>query len=162
MTKPKKNRTGLHEAARRYIGVPFRHLGRDPSRHLDCVGLAVIAAREIGWSVEDLAGYAKDPANGVLEAMLERNCGGPVAREPVQISDLRVGDVVAIHFDGQRVSKGLPSKWPVRHVGIIGDHPDDGRPTLIHTDAYLGRVTEQGVDKTILSRIAAVYRRTAK
>lgn len=152
--------TGLHIAARRYIGVPFRHLGRNPARALDCVGLGVVAAREMGWEVEDLGNYSKDPANGVLEAMLERNCGAPVAREPVQLSDMQPGDVVAIHFDGQRVSKGLPSKWPVRHVGIVGIH--EGRLTLIHTDSHIGRVVEQSIDATILSRIAAVYRRTAK
>ncbi|WP_152599901.1 hypothetical protein [Noviluteimonas dokdonensis] len=138
--------------------MPFKHMGRS-EKAIDCVGLGILAARDCGWTADDLSVYGRAPRDGLLDAMLVRNCGEPVAREPVSLSDLQPGDILAIHFDGQRVSRGIPSKWPVRHVGIVGEQ--NGRMTLIHTDSYIGRVVEQSIDPTILSRIAAVYRRAS-
>jgi cell wall-associated NlpC family hydrolase len=134
--------TELHIAARRYLGTPFRHRGRDLAG-IDCVGLAILAARDCGWQATDLADYTRHPKGGLLEQMLSLNCGAPV-------DDMRPGDLVAMRF-----SKNAP----IRHVAIVGDHKHG--LSLIHTDSYLGRVVEQRIDPTISARIAAVYRRSA-
>jgi lipoprotein Spr len=148
MTKRKKERTGLHIAARRHLGVPFKHRGRDPQKGIDCVGLAVLAAIECGWTVQDLPVYGRLPKDGQLEAQLAANatriCTNPT------LDQLQPGDLVAIRFSPRDA---------VRHVGIVGDHPHG--LSLIHTDSHIGRVVEQRIDETILARIAAVYRRAA-
>lgn len=148
--------TELHVAARRYLGTPWIHRGRDPARGLDCVGICVVAAIDCGWDVQDLAHYSRNPKGGVLDAMLEQNCGKPVAGEPVRLADLRANDIVAMHFDSQRVKRGIPSEWPVRHVGIVGQV--DGVLTLIHTMREMHGVAEHRIDAETLARIAAVYR----
>ena len=131
----------IHHEARKYLGTPFRHRGRDPVVGIDCVGLAVLAARDCGWDVQDLADYTRHPKGGLLESMLRLNCGAPV-------SDMQAGDLVAIRY---------AHAGPVRHVGIVGDHPHG--LSLIHTDSHIGRVVEQRIDQSITARIAAVYRR---
>ena len=156
MSDPKEIGTALHEAARRRVGVPFDHLGRGPDV-LDCIGLAVESGRECGWEVIDSKGYRRFPKDKLLEAGLEANFGAPVAVQPLRIEDLRPDDLVAMHGDDARVKRRLRAKRPVNHVGIVGIH--EGRLTLIHTDAYIGRVVEQSIDATVLARIAAVYRR---
>ena len=133
----------LHEAARRYLGVPFRHQGRS-EKALDCVGLVYLAVRDCGWSdllAHDIAGYGRNPYGGLLE-------GGLVAAFGAPASDMQPGDVVAMRYPRL-----------VRHVGILGDHPDG--LSLIHTDNRIGRVVEHHIDARWLRRIAHVYRRTS-
>jgi len=44
-------------AARALAGVPFRLHGRDPAIGIDCVGLALLSAREAGLSVPEPPPY---------------------------------------------------------------------------------------------------------
>jgi cell wall-associated NlpC family hydrolase len=139
----------LHVAARAYVGVPWVHKGRKGSE-LDCAGLAARAARDLGWNVFDLRDYPRRAPNvGQLEAQIELNLGPPVARGPVAIDLLMPDDIVSMR---------MSPKGRVRHVGIVGAHPQGGL-SLIHTDSNIGRVVEQRIDADILSRIAGVYRR---
>lgn len=122
------------EIARSYLGTRWVHQGR--ARHgLDCVGLLVKA-----FDLRDVADYGRDPHDDRLEGRLCEQFG-----PPVPMSTMRPGDVVAIAFP--RV---------VRHVGIVGDHPDG--LSLIHTDSSLKRVTEHRLDDRWLKRIRFVHR----
>ena len=51
-------------SARAAIGTPFRHQGREAGRGLDCAGLLVHVAREIGAEPRDRGGYARMPTGG--------------------------------------------------------------------------------------------------
>lgn len=158
--------TDLYLAARRYVGVPFEHRGRTPDRSLDCLGLVRQAAEDMGMDVEGVpADYSRRPHDGLLESYVERYLGKPVRIEPIRMEDLLPNDVVVMHFDHARVSRGLPSSWPVCHIGIVGEF--QGRLTLIHTDGRVGRkdgsrkagkVVEHSIDAATLASIAAVYR----
>lgn len=55
-------RAQIVEAARSYLGIRFRHQGRDKSG-LDCVGLLVLISRDCGLPCEDLKdlGYRRAP-----------------------------------------------------------------------------------------------------
>jgi cell wall-associated NlpC family hydrolase len=132
----------LDEAARRYLGVPFKHQGRDPAVGIDCVGLGQLACRDCGVAVPDWTDYARHPHAGLLESRLRAVFGPPH-------SDMQPGDIVAMRFAGDR--------GPVRHVGIVGEHPHG--LSLIHTDSRLGRVVEHRIDDHWRARIAGVYRR---
>jgi cell wall-associated NlpC family hydrolase len=133
----------LHEAARRYLGVPFRHQGRDPSVALDCIGLLYVSTRDIGRAdllVHDKSGYGRNPLAGLLESGLRDAFGEPVA-------DMRAGDVVAMRDKGRAV----------RHVAILADYPLGGL-SLIHTDSKIGRVVEHRLDERWARLIVNTYR----
>jgi cell wall-associated NlpC family hydrolase len=132
----------LDLAARAYLGTPFLHQGRDPRVGIDCVGLVSLAVRDCGLIHllgHDFTAYARDPANGALQAKLRAAFGDPVCC-------LHVGDVVSIDFRGQ-----------TRHVGVIGLMPD-GRPSLIHTYRTPAKVIEHGLDAKWARRITGVHR----
>lgn len=60
--------------ARAQIGVPWVHQGRQPGRALDCIGLAVCAARAVGLNVEDHLEYTESPSVSVLLDYVGRSC----------------------------------------------------------------------------------------
>lgn len=131
----------LHLAARKYLGVPFLHQGRNPEVGIDCVGLAELVSRDCGMTVgEAIADYARNPHAGLLEARLREHLGPPHPLETLQ-----PGDLVAMRFRG-----------PIRHVGIIGDH--EHGISLIHTSSAVGRVVEHRIDERWLAYIAHVHR----
>lgn len=131
----------LDLAARKYVGTPFLHQGRDPSVGVDCVGLASVLLRECGLTElasHDLTNYAKNPNGGELERRMQAAFGPPV-------KDLAPGCLVTIDFYGQS-----------RHVGIVGEH--NGRLTLIHAYGRPPRVIEHGIDDAWRRRITGIYR----
>lgn len=138
----------LDEAARRYIGVPFLHQGRNPAVGIDCIGLGQLACRDCGLVVPDWTDYGRDPYNGLLEGRLSEIFGAPLP-----LSQMRPGDIVAIFYGGA-----------LRHVGIVGerDYAGESYLMLIHTDSRMGKVTEHRIDEGWMGRrrpaIGHVYR----
>jgi hypothetical protein len=126
--------------ARTYLGVRFGHQGR--SRHkLDCIGLCVVAMRDIGRPLWDSPAYGTTPATQGLREALVRNLGEPVPKET-----MRAGDIALMAFEGE------PS-----HVGIITDYPDGGF-ALLHTFAQMKKVVEHRMDAQWLGYIAEIFR----
>lgn len=75
--------------ARACIDTPFRHQGRVPGVGLDCVGLVVVAAREVGVPVIDNLTYPHNPSDTFLRHMLvDVNHLTPCAFEDDQVADL--------------------------------------------------------------------------
>lgn len=132
----------LDQAARTFLGVKFRHQGRNPAIGIDCIGLLVCSAALCGLPqvAGDSTAYGKDPFDGLLEGHL-RALFGP----PLPPSDMQPGDIAAIAFEGA-----------IRHVGVVAEHADG--LALIHTNFRLRRVTEARIDDTWRERIKAVYR----
>lgn len=133
-------------SAERPMGTPWFHQGR--SRHgMDCLGLARVCYA--GYGIRDETNYSQNPSDGTLERGVSERFGPPVAigvkLKGVPENVLRVNDLVVMAFP--RV---------VRHVGIVGDHPDGF--SLIHTDSMLKRVTEHRLDIHWLRRIRFVHR----
>lgn len=118
-------------AARSYVGVPFRHQGR--TRHgVDCIGLVVCAARDIGLTLADRTDYPRDP-NGLLPLEM--------ARQFAPVESTQAGDILLMRFRGEP-----------QHVAILAG------ATLIHGYASIGRVVEHGLDAKWRRRIVATYR----
>jgi cell wall-associated NlpC family hydrolase len=123
--------SALIAAARAYLGVPFVHQGR--SRHgLDCIGLVVCAARDIGLTLADRTDYPRDP-NGLLPLEM--------ARQFAPVESPQAGDILLMRFRGEP-----------QHVAILAG------ATLIHGYASIGRVVEHGMDAKWRRRIVAAYR----
>lgn len=110
-------------AARSYDGTRWRHMGRS-RLGIDCVGLVLLAAREVGHAVEDVASYRRG-ANGydVVREIAARTVRADLAA-PAE------GDILLFR-------DGL---YPC-HCGILGRR--HGVWSLIHAHAKRGRVLEE-------------------
>ncbi len=69
-------------------GTPFHHMGRVKGVGVDCVGLAVGAARNIGIEVIDSANYPKFPIHGIFNQMVDSQT------VPVDLCDVLPGDIL--------------------------------------------------------------------
>lgn len=122
-------------AARAYLGTPFRHLGRVPGKALDCAGLAKASAEGAGYVVIDMDVYARTPANGLLEAMLDAQpCLRRVFRAP------QAGDLLLLRFTGDP-----------QHLAICAGE------TIIHAWQTVGNVVEHRFTDLWQSRVVRVY-----
>ncbi len=128
----------LAAAARAYLGVPWRHLGRT-RQGLDCIGLLLLAARDCGLTVNDPGAYAvghRGPA--LAEALRTR-----LVRVPLGAA--RDGDVLTFR-DGLHVA----------HVGLRSTL--HGRPAVIHAHTGRGRVMEEALAFQLADDLRAAYR----
>ena len=131
--------SALVSAARRYLGVPFRHRGRT-SRGLDCAGLIWLGYADLGVVLPDVRIYGREPhRNGLVEAV-GRALGSAV------IGPLQPGDVLLMRFDREP-----------HHLGVVGDYAHGGL-SLIHAYGTAGKVVEHRLDDLWRGRIVAVYR----
>src|SRR5690606_291727 len=112
----------LVAAARKYLNVPFKHRGRTEAG-LDCLGLVVLAFRDIGVDVGDARNYGRrpEPDHDRLRAALVERFGPPVRA-------LQVGDIVTMRWYKQ-----------VNHIAIVTDYPYGGFG-LIHSLVSVKRV----------------------
>lgn len=122
-------------AARGCIGTPFRHQGRIPGVALDCAGLVVAVAKEIGADYIDRPGYSRNPSGGLLESALDDQ---PCLE---RVTDRQPGDVLLMRF------KGEP-----QHLAICAGE------TVIHSYEAVGKVCEHRLADVWVSRIVRAYR----
>lgn len=124
-------------AARAYLGVRFRHQGRSKSG-LDCAGLVICVAHDLGISDVDFTAYGHDPDGRTLHTLLAKHM------DELPPGDMHVGDVVFMAFQA----------YP-QHLGILAD---GGRPfSLIHAFAPARKVIEHRLDDEWMGRIRNVY-----
>lgn len=136
----------LVDAARKYIGVRWRHRGRS-ARGLDCAGLPWRAYKDCGVDLPDFLLYGPEPHNDGLISHISEALGKPVALAPVLPEMLRLGDVIVLRFDIQP-----------HHVAIVTEYPYGGLG-LIHADGHYGRVLETRLAPDVIKRITHVFRR---
>lgn len=114
------------EIARSYIGTPFHHQARKKGVGVDCVGLLICIARDLGYIDEkwDITGYSRNP-DGVT--LLENMHKGFIE---ISKEEMQPGDFVLVSF----------SNYP-QHVGVIGDYVHGGL-SIIHSSSRHGKVIE--------------------
>lgn len=122
----------LVESARKYLGAPFRHQGRN-HLGLDCGGLLVLAASDMGRVLDDIKGYARTPDGKTLVAVMERNLKR-VNRQPLP------NDIILFKL----------RKYP-QHIAICTD------VGIIHAHADNGKVVEHRIDEKWRSMIVGVF-----
>lgn len=125
--------------AREYVGTRWLHQGRVKGVGVDCIGLVVCVARELGLCDYDTTNYSRIPDGKVLRAGLDANM------VLVRKSAMQPGDVLLIRFEEEP-----------QHVAIVSDM--GGRLGIIHAYAQVRKVTEHGLDELWLARTVGVYR----
>jgi len=125
-------------AARSYVGVPWRHLGRSRTG-VDCIGLVLLAVREVGVDLPDPAPYAREPqGTRLLDGILA---------QATRIADAAPGDVLLFRL-------GLYGG----HVGIASVHPAWGVPACLHAYAPRRQVVEQPMDAELRTALIGAFR----
>lgn len=125
-------------AAQALEGVRWRKHGRNPTRGLDCAGVPVAAAREVGLSVVDSIDYdAAMPRPEMLWQFCSDNA------EACGLSEAGEGRVGLCRWD---------SGGAVRHLVVMLS----GR-RIVHVDASVRRVTVVPAG-WLDGRLAAVFR----
>lgn len=110
-------------AARGHMGTRWVHQGRTPGLALDCAGLVIIVARQLGCVAPDfdLNGYSRSP-DGTMLAMCDTHMR--------RIDALELGAVLT-----------LATQKEPQHLGIVGDYRHGGW-SVIHAASNAGRVIE--------------------
>lgn len=125
-----QTRSKIIESAQSWIGVPWRHQGRN-RRAIDCAGLIIMVGKEIGYLPEsfDKTNYGRRShgpqfLNVFRECLIEKK------------NNLLVpGDIIVMRED----------IYPC-HSGIIGYKHD--RPTIIHAHAEHRKVIEEDLEQS--------------
>lgn len=127
-------RDAIVAAARSYLGCRYQHQGRVRAG-IDCAGLIIAVARDVGLPAEDMAGYARTPDGKALRAHLDSQAGA------IAFADRQPGDILLLAFD-----RGLP-----QHLAIATDRG------MIHAYAGARKVVEHRIDETWAARILGAY-----
>lgn len=128
--------------ARATLGTPYQHQGRVDGLALDCAGVPVHVAKQLGLPLTRYTRYGRLPIPAEMRAALDEHL------QRVPTADMRPGDVAWIRFSDQP-----------QHLAIVGDYPLGGL-SLIHADNGRGlhRVVEHRMDDVWRRRIVAVWR----
>lgn len=129
-------RTELIAIARAWIGVPFRHQGRNRAG-VDCGGLLLAVGAEAGLELAQPGVYSQSPDPALIAAALGANC----ARIPY--AQALPGDVLWLSFAGEP-----------RHVGLLTEIG------LLHAWEKPRAVVEHRIDATWRRRIRSAWRPT--
>lgn len=132
--------------ARKLIGVPFAHQGRNREVAIDCIGLLVSVAKVLAIPHQDSLDYKRHPK----KESLPKGLRGAGLIELEDASTAGPGDVLTFFVMRQRFP------YP-RHVGILTELPD-GRTGLIHTWSEVGGVVEHGFARPWTDNIAGAWR----
>ena len=124
-------------AARQCLGTKFRHQGRLIAFGLDCAGVAIHVARQIGAGHLDVSGYGRTPAHGQLEQSLDSQ----PCLERVFLEDRKPGDLLLMRFASEP-----------QHLAICAGE------TIIHAYEAAGLCCEHRLSSLWAARIVRVYR----
>ncbi len=132
------SRANIVSTARSYLGTPFQHQGRLKGVGVDCVGLLIGIARELGVCDVDYTAYRRRENGAILMEMLETHL---VRRNNPE--SLQPGDVLAMRM---RVPQ---------HAAIVSEVFPDGTIQIVH--ALDTGVVEHRLDSRWASRICGVF-----
>lgn len=121
--------------ARKHLGVPFRHQGRNPASGLDCIGLAVRVISDLGFSISDITNYEREPNPVMMGAAIE-----PYLSR-IDHRNIKPGCILWMKFIREPM-----------HVAIVTDIG------MIHAYGTIGRVVEHSIDSKWKKRIHLAYR----
>lgn len=122
------------DVARTWVGTPFKHQGRLKGKAVDCGGLIVGIANDLGIEVKDFLGYGREPANGMLERI--------VSSQTVKERKIKPGCILLMRFVREP-----------QHLAIVTTNN-----TIIHAYANIGKVTEHRLSNMWKARVTDIYR----
>src|ERR1700680_1854413 len=139
-------RADIVSKAREYMGTRFVHQGRVKGRALDCVGLPLMVAEDLGIvdrhgepiRARDSVNYSPKP----LDGFVHEECHGRLLEKPV--SSMCEGDVVTV--------KNPTIACHVAIVARINDYL-----SVIHAHRGIGRVTEHILTAELRDKILGCF-----
>jgi cell wall-associated NlpC family hydrolase len=122
------------EVARSYLGTPFAHQGRMPGVGLDCAGVVIAIARELGVVAPDfdITGYGRTPDGASLMGWCRQYM------TEVPRSEMRPGDVLCVAWET------IP-----HHLAVLGDYRHGGL-SIIHSIDQRGKVRGSVVEHRLV------------
>lgn len=128
-------RTDVINKAREYAGTKFHHQGRLKGVGIDCAGLVICVAKELGLTNFDFINYGHMPHADTLEQLCNENL------EPISMAEVKEGDIFLMAFENEP-----------QHLAIKTDIG------IIHSYAQVRRCVEHSLDRVWLSRVKKCYR----
>ena len=122
------------DTARGYLNTPFHHQARVKGVGIDCAGLLICVARDLGLEHYDVQGYSRVPSGNDFERHLSANLD--------RITEIETGCVLLMTFDVDP-----------QHVAIC-----TSTDTIIHAYYDVRKVTEHRIDAMWRSRIRGIFR----
>lgn len=117
------NSENIIAAARRWCGVKWKHQGRSRAG-IDCLGLIVLVAKEMGISDTDEKTYSPRPDGKELLSRFREEM------DEISLADIRPGDVIMF----------ADSAYPC-HVAFVSEK--HGQLYIIHAHATRRKVLEE-------------------
>lgn len=130
--------TQIVDEARKWKGVPWRHQGRT-ERGIDCAGLVVCVAKELGLSDFDTTDYQRTAQQHKLLGYFREHM------DARPLKDVRPGDVILFR----------DSAYPC-HVAMVGE--SNGRLSIIHAHAERRVVLEEPLTEHWRGKWVAAFR----
>jgi cell wall-associated NlpC family hydrolase len=117
------DRAQLIATARRWIGVPFRHQGRNRAG-VDCGGLLIAIGQEAGLQIIEPDVYSLSPNPRIIRTALEANCNA------IQLHAAQPGDVLWLRFGADPTHVAMRTDLGILHAwskpGMVVEHRIDG------------------------------------
>ena len=130
-------RADIVARARAYLDTPYEHQGRLLGVGIDCAGLVIKVAHDLGMSTFDIDGYARQPDEAQFRTHLRAQM------DEIPFGELAPGDVLTFVFGKER------------HMGIVTALDP---LSIVHAWSTRGSVKEHPVDETWLLRVRGCYR----
>jgi cell wall-associated NlpC family hydrolase len=127
-------------AARSYVGTPFHHQGRLKGVGIDCAGLLIGVARDLGLPHQDVRDYPDIPDGRRIAALVES--------QMTRVDDPEPGDAVLFWMETQ-------TRHP-QHLGILT--PLLGGLGLVHAYFPVRRTVEVSFTQEWRNRAVGYFR----
>lgn len=126
--------------ARKWLGTPWIHQHRAKGCGVDCAGLVICVARDLGLlpAAFDITGYSRMP-DGTLLAVCDEHM------DRINRSAMQPGDVLVV-----------ATEHDPQHMGFLGDYRHGGL-SLIHAASKSGRVIETRLMFAINQKFRGAY-----
>jgi len=127
---------------RLWLGTPFQHQQRVRGVAVDCVGVIIGVARELGLVVPefDVNSYPRVPDGRALTALCRQHM------RPIERAAMQPGDVIEVAFDRDP-----------QHLGVLVPYLHGGF-AIVHASQTVGRVVEHRLMFSNALQFRAAYR----
>lgn len=104
------NRDAIVDQARIYLGTPFAHGGRLSGVGIDCVGLIICVARDLGIPLADRQAYPLSP-DGTMHQEI-------AAQMPVSLNGPERGDILLLAIDHVAHHVAIYTGYTIIHAHV--------------------------------------------
>ncbi len=123
--------------AREFLGTPYHHQGRVKGGGVDCAGLVICVAHELGLSAYDINNYPRKSDGIELKQLFNKNA--------ILTKKKDIGNIILLQI------KQVP-----QHCGIMGIKDDF--MTLIHACRKRKKVVEIELTQNYINQIVSIYK----